>query len=499
MVSYFSNCKRCERPARFVQTRLQDTALNRPCEHCSGFNWHDLNRLKLLPGQQMIQRFSLLVALVAAHRTSVLAGLQHACEREAALLRRGFVSTCGHTVWVEGDDVTIYACVPKTSKGPISVSYDPVSRAYAADSLVGRVHPDGALPGAWDNVFPIDFDSRPPQVLHGPQVFMCCPGIISGLSAGAYNFSVLHEYSDWLWDPPWNTTNASAPRFPFGFALHESWAEQNSQELVAQTPFKVTPKLSSRPRPLPACTVNLNGRWQDGRYIPATCVRRRPSYDEFDTCMAKLNGEVRLYGDSHTRRAMKALFTKGDWCSSRRASRICMCEDNGEPDMPYEHKKYLNSSWVSMHWMAGSLSPRVFDDIARARVKVLVVGGLSAWSVAGENLSTYIATLERTVTAVQHANATALIFRNAPAFCCTVDSSRQRRYTSKRDGLFNRLFKQRMTEAFPEALWWDTRAMTEARPLAVIRSNAQNCTSNHMDSVLVEEDLATFMHFICSM
>ena len=421
----------------------------------------------------------------------------HPCALELVQHNHGFVSTCGRHGWVEGDDVTIYACVPRVAYGS-AVSFDPVSRAFGPEAVVGRVFPVGLLPDTWDEVYPVDFESRP-LLKDDLLPLVCLEGIVSGLRAGAYNFSVVHEFSNWLWDPPWNTSTSSLVHFPFGSALDDSWwATRGTEELIARTAFKVTPKHVIHHQALPDCTSDLRGRWIRKQYVPISCTLRRPSYEEFGTCMAKLNGEVRVYGDSHSRRAMKALFTKGSWCTGHRNSRPCMCEDNGLlMNITYDHQTYENGSWVSMRWMTGARAPLVLDDIAEARVKVLVIGGLSAWSVAGEDFSTYVAFLEQVVQALQLANATALIFRNAPAFCCTLDTSKLRRYTSKRDLLFNRIFQLRMRNAFPDALWWDTRAMTEARPLAVIKANAESCVSNHMDSQLVEDDLSIFMHFIC--
>lgn len=420
--------------------------------------------------------------------------LPQLCEREAtAEPQHGFISTCGRHAWTEGDDVTLYACVPRLFSGTPS-SFDPVSRAFAAVSVVGRVHPAEQPSHAWDNVYSIDFESRPSFVL---RTFDCLPGIVTGLRAGSYTFSALHEWSNWFWDLPWNSTNATAPRFPFGVALEDAWEKYNAVVLRVHGSFSVTPKIRAHRPDLPACTSDLRGRWLGGKYFPASCSLHKPTYDEFDACMAKMNGEVRVYGDSHTRRAMKTLFTKGNWCNRRREARACTCEDSYEKNVSFEYKSYQNGSHVSMRWMSGTRSPKVFDDMTSGHVKVMVVGGLSAWSLAGDDFSTYISLLEKTVHALRRSDVQTLIFRNAPAFCCTVDQTRQRRYTSKRDVLFNRLFRQRMQAAFPNALWWDTRAITEARPLDALKANSESCNSNHMDSQLVEDDLGIFMHFIC--
>jgi len=221
-------------------------------------------------------------------------------------------------------------------------------------------------------------------------------------------------------------------------------------------------------------------------------------------------GTVFLFGDSNGRRAMKVLETRGQWCTSQRNSSACQCEDcgntcEGEAFIPrlwwsqvvYPAGAAFGTGKLVMHGMDG-YNPGMFSvlDADAEPPRVVVVGGFGAWPEANLELSAFVSATTQMVSELQRLPATtALVFRTGPYFCCA--ESPFRRYTAKWQAIMTTLFKRTVDAAFPDALWWDTRALGEARPMAVQRAQVERCVTNHMDSVLVEQDAHVLMHLLC--
>jgi hypothetical protein len=264
---------------------------------------------------------------------------------------------------------------------------------------------------------------------------------------------------------------------------------------------------------LPECaTQTLEGTFQeDGTFLPTHCTRREVGFEQFDTCMAKLGGRVAVMGDSNSRRSMKRLMSRGVWCGAPGESELfyCDCEDVGSNDcvepglsLPWA----TNSEQTGVHYGNGSsLTYQAFGGfpfntnffVSPSLATVAVVGYLGAWPEAAANATEFTVRLAATVDMLLTLPPSVrFIFRSAPYFCCF--AGRFHRYSEKRQRLFTRMYRDAVLGAFPgRAYWWDTRALTEPRPLAEIGQRASACRSNHLPSELVAEDLKTLMHLLC--
>ena len=135
-------------------------------------------------------------------------------------------------------------------------------------------------------------------------------------------------------------------------------------------------------------------------------------------------------------------------------------------------------------------------------IVALVVAGFGAWAEAHLNATTYVSQLAAMLDELAAAMSggdiapdVPLIFRPAPYSCCA--SMLAHRYGAKRGGVLTSLYRRAVRAAFPRALWWDTRALSEARPLADVRRQAQLCRSGHMNTRLLHEDARVLMHLLC--
>lgn len=132
----------------------------------------------------------------------------------------------------------------------------------------------------------------------------------------------------------------------------------------------------------------------------------------------------------------------------------------------------------------------------------MVVAGYGAWPEAQLNATTYVAQLAAMLDELAAAVARGdiapdvpLIFCPAPYTCCA--SMLSHRYGAKRGGVLTSLYRRAVRSAFPRALWWDTRAISEARPLAEVRRQTQECRNNHLNTRLLHEDARALMHLLC--
>jgi len=363
-------------------------------------------------------------------------------------------------------------------------------RRFAADSVVGQ-----AVCGHARHA--INFDSADVSALHrtglGGTSFRCLPGTFTAASpAGEYTVEALHQYSDWRWEPPWNTSVGG-----FGVSLGQMMSPlnaalgQNTKLFVHGHPPLLLEEQA------PPCTTDFRGVFgAEGHFRPSFCTLHRPSPAQALSCLERIGGAVHFISNSHTRRTLKVL-TNASWCTNRREAIECVCEDAAEPfsEMPWPNVHYHYWEGLKSQLNAWSIPPEA---------KVIFFAGLEAWDHAGTDVGEYERLLHEFVALVRqrlHAGVQALVFKTAPYFCCSTEADNEfgrRRFTAKRAAVMNAFYRTVIQDAFPDAIWWDTRAMTEALPLEQTRARVHRCGSNHIDSELCEEDAALLRAVICA-
>jgi hypothetical protein len=294
---------------------------------------------------------------------------------------------------------------------------------------------------------------------------------------------------------------------------------------------------------LPPCgTSSLAGRWfgwsesfttvdhqpfhvaTAGRFVPSGCQLHDVSWPAFDECMGKL-GRVLLFGDSNSRRAMKVLSSRGDWCSQpgERALGYCACEDCGnvceERGVPRLFQGSGGRLVVPFGSRNGSVQlinscgARSLDaNVLRGALEEVewlggvIIASVGLWDSAVTDLTAFLEQVHSLMRALQQTlpAGTALVFKTWPFFCCgTLSLPNQtygaRRFSHTRGAAMARLYRSVMAAAFPTALWWDSHALSEAAPRAPAawRDNAAVCHSGHLDSYLVQEDVRVLRHLLC--
>ncbi|KAL1923795.1 uncharacterized protein VTP21DRAFT_8775 [Calcarisporiella thermophila] len=75
-------------------------------------------------------------------------------------------------------------------------------------------------------------------------------------------------------------------------------------------------------------------------WAPYTCRYRKVTYQEFSQCLAQKYPRVHWFGDSNSRRSLKKIVTKGEWCKDgggddEQRARECACEDYTQADWDY--------------------------------------------------------------------------------------------------------------------------------------------------------------------
>ncbi len=475
----------------------------------------------------------------------------HPCAAVASTRSVAFASSCGldaqahaagGVVPTAGALVTVYACVPlNASDGGFTARVDPLVRMYSPNAFVGRLAPAAARqPPAdiWEGVVALAFDLKHEELVEsGKTSFMCTRGVVRGVPSGMYNYIVVHEFGGHAWDAPWDP---DAPGGNFGTSLVSLEARTPWLEPLPTTGEMLDVTHHSAPHALPDCGHGaMDGTWRTGLFVPFGCALRDVSGDGFERCMSRLNGTVMLMGDSNTRRAFKAVYGRSSWCPVADAAHEawhCRCEDCGyeclapeNATMPrffdvFAHagayiglgvtnaidgdgaggasSKFLYVTMSGYHPGAFGAFAAERERAGGRRIAAVVVAGFGAWAEAQLNATTYMeqlaAMLGELAAAVSRgdiASDVAIIFRPAPYTCCA--SMLAHRYGSKRGSMLTSLYRRAALAAFPRALWWDTRALSEARPLAEVRSLTQECRSNHLNTRLLHEDARVLMHLLC--
>jgi len=445
----------------------------------------------------------------------------HACKYHAARSKAPFAAACVREGHVFITPPVVHACLLAPSER-VPLPADPVVLSYAPDSLVGRLYrADG---GAGDDyVWPLRF-AEVSERLEGAEgaAFDCYAGIAADVATGHYAYEVQVERRGWLWDPPWNGSLALGT---FGGLLGP--LPPPEQALAAA---EATLRVEARPHRLsrPPCRDEMDGVWQAGRFVPHSCELSEVSWERLDVCLARL-GHVLWLGDSNSRRASKVLFSRGAWCGAGgadggAAAPYCPCEDcehlcpegnwNTESGYPWGH------FWGDYARRGGAASPNASALIRVIRTEewpleggviyngweglkpppsLLILAVAGAWPESGFNLSAF-QTQVRAVAKdlrVLPPPRPRLIIRTGPYFCCSRETLTSHRFSAKRQQVQTELLKRALRNAFPDALWWDTRALGEARRLATIAAQSTACAVNHMPGWLVAEDVRTLRHLIC--
>jgi hypothetical protein len=236
--------------------------------------------------------------------------------------------------------LTVYACVPLNASANVGFAarVDPLLRTYTPNAFVGRLAPADARQAPqlddWEGVIALAFELEHEELVEsGDTAFTCTRGVARGVPPGRYNYTVVHEFSGYAWDAPWDP--AGTPGSHFGTPL-VSLEERTPQFEPLPTTGEVLEVTTPRDATfaLPDCGRGaLDGTWRAGRYEPFGCVLRDVSGDRFDRCMSRLNGTVVLMGDSNSRRTFKAIYGRSNWCpvadAAREEAMHCQCEDCG--------------------------------------------------------------------------------------------------------------------------------------------------------------------------
>ena len=500
-------------------------------------------------------RTALLAACAVAAFNMVAA---HPCASVAATHSGGFASSChadvagalpGRVVPVSAA-VVVYACVPLndtssgSAAGDFAARVDPLLRTFTPNAFVGRLVPS-ALRAAqaanasdmrtWDGTVALAFELEHEELLerNSGTSLLCTRGVVHAVEPGEYAFEVVHEHGGYRWDAPWD------PDAPVSFGqslLLPGAAEPQTEPLPSTGELLLVSAIAPRSPQTDCSRGVMDGTWRGGHYVPAGCKLRNVTWPAFDACMARLNGTVHLLGDSNSRRTFKALFTRGAWCppGTELAHSHCLCEDCGNvcasaPEnatVPLLHDAFAAAgayfgtgvvnvsdgrsatggvSRLVLHSMTGYAPGRlraVASTRPDERTAAVVVAGFGAWPEVRLNLSTYVAQLAAMLDELASLVASGaigpdvpIIFRPAMYACCA--SAPGHRFSSKRGAVMTRLFRRAVRAAFPRAMWWDSRALGENRPLGDVARQSRKCYSNHMDARLVHEDARLLMHLLC--
>jgi hypothetical protein len=478
-------------------------------------------------------RLSVLLLLYLGKTTSARPSLQHShpCAPLAASHKTSFASTCASLFARTHSHV--YACL--TVSQNVSLPSDPLALAHSPDSLVGRIRPTAAAEAAaeledasfsldaereslvhalWaDDVFPLLFDPEQHAARvagFGDVQFVCYSARVPlELPAGTYSYFVLLEYRNWEWDPAWSKAcllnGTCASNFgSLAAELHPEFVYLPDPSGTAQ--LRVGSHEASS-HPLPPCgeTPEQSGTWRDGVFVPHSCTISDISYTQFDTCMAKLDTVLWL-GDSNSRRAS----TAAPYCACEDCETECESgwwKEDGQPwgdnwqayasagvSFPNGSVLYVERSTdfpFDQGWLPYMLELR--------KPKVLVFAGAGAWPESGSSLSEFAAAVSALAQELKTLlpAETRLIFRTGPHYCCSNASSHSHRFTGGRQAVMSKLYKTLLRRAFPEALWWDTRALGLSQPIAAARRQATECTVNHLPGWQVAEDVKMLMHLLC--
>ncbi len=497
---------------------------------------------------------ALLLACAVAASCHGVGARTHPCAAVAATRSAAFASSCGLDAHARAAGgavptasalVAVHACVPlNASDAGFAARVDPLVRMYSPNAFVGRLAPAAApQPPAddWEGVVALAFELEHEELVEsGTTAFLCTRGVALGVPPGIYNYTVVHEFGGYAWDAPWDPDAPNPGAAQFGTSLVSLDARTPWLEPLPTTGEVLEVTHHDAPRALPDCGHGaMDGTWRAGRFVPFRCALRDVSGDHFERCMSRLNGTVMLLGDSNSRRAFKAVYGRSSWCPVADAAHEawhCGCEDCGYECLAPENAtmpRFLDvfahagayiglgvtnasdgagASGASSKFLYVTMTgfhPGTFRAFAEEReravgrrIAAVVVAGFGAWAEAQLNATTYVAQLaamlDELAAAVSRgdiASDVAIIFRPAPYTCCA--SMLAHRYGSKRGGMLTSLYQRAARAAFPRALWWDTRALSEARPLAEVRRQTQECSTNHLNTRLVHQDARVLMHLLC--
>ena len=460
---------------------------------------------------------------------SALSASSHSCFSAVQSRSASFAGTCAPSNHVFTHGVTVYACLLRAAttdfRSSAPLPSDPLTSLWSPDALVGRLSRDG---NETNSTFVVSFgrDSTLLQRASGLH-FLCTVGrVAESINSGLYRLTVLHEFANWDWDPPWNRTGAGVHGLQVtdGAQWKPLFKELQNDDVALISVHSVRPShLNESHLPQQDCMSDFSGRWLNGTYLPHGCRLRRVSYPEFEGCMARLGGPVYVVGDSNIRRSLKSVLSGGEWCRHNRTANPCTCEDLkngvdvGADALPwnvtsFDHwaatgVRYDNGSYLQWIEAYSNLpvpelgqAPLTFQ-FGHGAPRLLVLGDLGAWNVARLDLSQFVSAVRELIRSLraQLDPSVKLIFRTSPFLCCSPVYFPTRRFSSKRADVMASMLREMLMDAFPGAGWWDTRTLSAARPLSVFKAYAESCLVNHMDSETSEEDSRLFMHLVCTL
>jgi len=438
----------------------------------------------------------------------------HACDRAAEHLPfpRAFLSTChgahGRVAASGLHEAALFVCLPLAPPpGPLHPGLDALSRTLSPDAFAGRLHRENSETAS--DLYALSFEETSAVARGKEAAYSCTRAWASGLEPGEYTAEVVHEHSNWDWDPVWKAPRPGPEDPVFGTAL-ANWSlvgltlelEERTLSVLGSSGAAATAR-----RALPECTSEeLHGTFREGRFHASSCTRRLVSHAQFKGCMASLGGRVAVMGDSNSRRAMKLLMSGGEWCAAPgdEDRSHCACEDSLE-DVPVLLQPWHSVIAAGVDFPNGAALafeqyggfPSNVNFFVSQNATIAVLGYLGAWPEAALNVTEYVSKLAELVNLLMTLPPTMrIIFRSAPHFCGFAGAFH--RFSDKRQKLFTSLMRSSMLGAFPgRAYFWDTRSVSEAVPMKEVGHHAMWCRSNHLGIEMMREDLATLMHLIC--
>lgn len=407
-----------------------------------------------------------------------------------------FVSFCLQNKFASMPSVV--ACVYQTSPPEPPTGADPVTLRYSPDGIIGEIQ------GTDNNGAPVkvhvDFANDYFFSVHsGPDTHRCTLGAVPHAPCGQYTALAIHEYSNWEWDPAWNTEGGGVFGTPKGFVPARTSAFRSTEAVQLN---HACSRDAKRP-----CGHIRSGYFENNVFTPEHCSWNFANLDE---CFKDIHLGIQIVGNSHTRRALKTLASRGEWCAHRRDNNECVCEDASENTAFNWSMQRIGGASLNFLFSQGLHNSGSRFTIPKDTA-VVVFAGQEAWDEARDNLSEYAQLIDVFVNDVKEmlanhgaSRAPELVFKTAPYYCCAPEiivelggSQISRRYTSKRTAVMNEMYVQAVETAFPNASWWDTREMSKQIAIDGTRARVNRCASNHLDSRLAEVDTELLKSTLC--
>lgn len=427
----------------------------------------------------------IVITILVAHASA------HKCDqftKSGAYSNQFFVSDCETTskdvIQLQSNStLRLYACHIPTSHKDTATGNKILG--YSAESVMGRAEMLDI-----DIAVPINFDVGDRFISNN---HICLEGTVVLRDPGEYEILSYFEYDNY----EWNIKSKEEIRPP----IMQQYTALN-RIVVSGISLLSSQFLQS----LPICKEIVNGRFVNGSFLPFDCKLRIVTLNEFQTRVAALNGFVEWFGDSNSRRMMKALDglrnnASSLWCSSRRGDDNCVCEDVSEPSPPMPH----GVKYYFMRGLIGDQTANGLDRILQNTAKIFVIASLVNWDSAftkydyfDSHFRTFVDRLK--IRMRRFAQPPLIIFRTGNYFCCTHDSSSTHRMVSRKKQYAYHSLTLKLMEAvktsIPNLRILNAYHVGESLPLASSRPQMHRCASNHFRSEIVDQELQMMLNLM---